>query len=659
MIETQTTPSRRVTFVATAADAAVQRGDGTLTVVLDAAWTPEPGGRPDVVSIRPSFAVVLEAHDLYGESLALLDRWADDAGLADLLVVEGITYWYRMREPLWNWVHERLLWRYALEAIDPAGSHDAASVPWAETALIDILGALGWTVEVDGSPPPPADPLPVARRSSNPPLPSALRRLVRRVIPRSGSAAAAARRRHLAVLDERFDRLSRLAGPRVFVLTLPSSYQRIGGTQAARAARQDPNLGSVIPALRGAGLEPIVIGWGMTRGREDEDWPIVEADDRLLPAWYLAARGTRPGDDARATAAVEGVLTRLDALSTIPFGLDGLDLAPALVETLRTVFQRTIEADVRELARVERLFEELRPGAVLTTQEAHRTPWLLAGARAGVPTFALQHGVLYPGHPGYPNRRHPMLILPSRTFVFGEYERRVLETLAYRPDEVAVSGSPRLDLDGGEVGASTIDGGRAAVRAELGVAEGDLLLVVSTVHVPFVRRSHLVHMLEALLGGPLPGVHIVFKQHPGEGDAGPYRALLEGLARAGGYPPPPMTVVKDIDLYRLLRAADAHLGQLSTVLTDAVKAGTRNLIATVGPGGDILGYVEAGVARPIHDIAELREALREPRSPDPAARQAFLDDHFRPGDAGSRIAVAIQTAAREPSSTATAGRPRC
>ncbi|MEA2654497.1 MAG: hypothetical protein QOI37_1724, partial [Chloroflexota bacterium] len=166
---------------------------------------------------------------------------------------------------------------------------------------------------------------------------------------------------------------------------------------------------------------------------------------------------------------------------------------------------------------------------------------------------------------------------------------------------------------------------------------------------------HLLHMLDVLLGGPLPGVHLVFKQHPGEEDAGPYRSLIEGMARAGGYDAPPMTVVKDIDLYRLLRAADAHLGQLSTVLTDAVVAGTPNLIAAVGPGGDILGYVAAGVARPVGDIAGLRKALRELRPPDPSARQAFLDDHFRAGDASSRIAVAIQTAVREPSRPVAAG----
>jgi hypothetical protein len=70
--------------------------------------------------------------------------------------------------------------------------------------------------------------------------------------------------------------------------------------------------------------------------------------------------------------------------------------------------------------------------------------------------------VLYPTHPGYPDHRDPRLVLPSRTFVFGDYERRVLESLAYEPGEVIVR-SPRLDLDA-TVGRTTDDDALAAQR---------------------------------------------------------------------------------------------------------------------------------------------------------------------------------------------------
>jgi hypothetical protein len=246
-------------------------------------------------------------------------------------------------------------------------------------------------------------------------------------------------------------------------------------------------------------------------------------------------------------------------------------------------------------------------------------------------------------------------MLPTRTFVFGDYERRVLEGLAYRPDEVTVAGSPRLDLDAAVDEQAAGADVRSATRRELGIPDDACMLVVSTLHLPFVRRSHLVHMIEACLGGPLPGIHVVFKQHPGERDDGPYRGLLVGLAQAGGYEPPPISLVRDIDLYRLLRSADAHLGLNSTVLTDAVVAGTCNLIAIVEGHRDLLGYVEAGVAQPIRDVAELRTALRDPRPPDPDVRRTFLADHFREGDAGDRIAATIATAVDDRAEVGAAG----
>jgi hypothetical protein len=278
------------------------------------------------------------------------------------------------------------------------------------------------------------------------------------------------------------------------------------------------------------------------------------------------------------------------------------------------------------------------------THEGLRATWLMAASRQRIPTFAVQHGIIYATHPGYRHERQPGLVLPTETFVYGPFERRtLLDVGGYQLDEVTVSGSPRLDLDRAT---RTQDDGSAAadrrlVRGELGVADDDRLLVVSTLFDEFLRWSHLTHMIDRLLGGPLPRVHVVFKLHPGETDDGPYRTLLTGLAAAGGYPPPPISVVRDIDLYRLLRASDAHLGMHSTVLTDAVVVGTPNLIATVDANSDILGYIPARVARPVGDVMEVLSALDDPWPPDPVARQAFLDDHFRSGDASALIVSAI------------------
>ncbi len=416
----------------------------------------------------------------------------------------------------------------------------------------------------------------------------------------------------------------------------------------------------MIPKLREAGFEPIVIGIGMSRKR-DEDWAAVEDDDRLLPGYVLPSRWGRPEDDQRAAAATSSILAALAAMPTVPLELDGLDIGPTFAAELRATLGRLIDSEVHQLARVERLIEELAPAAL--AHVAGGSPDALADGRGAGGRADLRA----PARRPLPDP--PRLPRPTATRGWScRHARSSSATtsdacwrgLPIDPGEVIVSGSPRLDLDA-TIGRTTDDAlaaaapsgpdraaERRAVRAELGVADGDRMLVVSTVHMPFVRRSHLAHMLEACLGGPLPGVHVVIKQHPGERDEGPYRDLLHGLARAGGYAPPPISVVREIDLYRLLRAADAHLGLHSTVLTDAVMAGTDNLIARVEASGNLLGYVAAGVARPVTRVADVRAALDHPQPAHPAARQTFIEDHFRPGDASDRIVEVIASEVREP-----------
>ena len=104
-----------------------------------------------------------------------------------------------------------------------------------------------------------------------------------------------------------------------------------------------------------------------------------------------------------------------------------------------------------------------------------------------------------------------------------------------------------------------------------------------------------------------------------------------------------MTVVKAIDLYRLLAAADAHLGSFSTVLTEATVTGTPNLLAAADAGGDLLDYVKTGVARPVRDGGDLLRELdtaEAGETPDAgAARAAFVREHFLSGAAAPRIAA--------------------
>jgi hypothetical protein len=597
---------------------------------------PDGSASPGAVWPLPAVGRVLERHDLFAESLDLVNAWGRRASIVDSLLVEGVSYWVRLREDMWHWVHERLLWSYAwadLGLVRP----DSFSIPWAEQALVDVAHASGARVEVVMPPPPPVQP-PTLRARVVARLPVSLRHTIRRIKPhpetvRMEREQAVANAR-TALLAERARQLAAGSNARVLVLSQAPVRQVIG--LPGQEAEVDPNLESVLVGLVREGIDPIVIGLGIS---PVDDVVGSSSASRLLPADFVREHWARPGDPERVEAAVGAVLTGLASISE-SFPLNGLDLGDAFLAELAKRAERIVANDVAELAAIERLLDDLAPDAILLTHEGHRAPWLMAAARAAIPSFAVQHGVLYPRHPGYPDVRDERQLLPTRTFVFGEFEARSLLQMGYRNDEVEVSGSPRLDLD-----VTADEGGRAhareALRRHLGVRETDRLLVVSTGWYTFMRRSHLAHMLARLLGGPLPGVHVVFKQHPGERDEGPYRSLLVGLARAGGYDPPAMSAVRDIDLYALLRAADAHLGHQSTVLTEAVLTGTCNLVADIQASPPSIDYLGAGVAWPVRSTDDLREALQVMPRPTDIQRRAFLAEHFRSGQAGPRIASAI------------------
>ncbi len=669
----------RLVFVAAPAEAPPPRGD-TTCVVLDTTWTPGPGERHDAIPLRRLAGEALRAADLFEDALGRLDAWAEDARMVDVLAFDGVTYWYRLREIAWHWLHERLIWeRVIAGAAKGAGANGMAGAagvagaagPWAlssivlpaqEPALLDVALAVGHArgaevVAPSALPTVTADAFPSAAQVAAPTVapgePDAHRTGAGRL--EIGRLAGRVRRlvrdspgREPAVVraDILADRLRTLAtnppGP-ILVLTNTRLKQRIGDPGARRV--EDPNLGPVIAQLRRIGLDPVVIGLGLDETR-DADWPAIESDPRLLPQSVLR-RWRGPEDSA--SQAADLVRARVRSAAAVPLDVHGVDLAPALTVWLAERAASIVGTILRQLPRIDGLVEALRPRALVLTHEAIQTPWLQVARARSVPIFAVQHGMIYPTHPGYRHPRDPRLLLPDATFVTGPYERdALLGHGGYEVDEIVVVGSPRLELDdptsAGPLGA----GEREAVRREMGVAEGVRMLVVSTGFLPLQRRFVLAASFERLFGSILPGVHVVFKQHPGEVDEGPYRELLVGLARAGGFAPPPITVVRDVDLYRLLRAADAHLGLLSTVLTDAVAARTPNLIAVDQAHTDLLGYVAAAVAHPVSDAADLQAALDDLRPPDEAARQAFLAAHLEPGPASERIVANITAALGAP-----------
>jgi hypothetical protein len=673
---------RRLLFVASSHDAPPPDGR-TRIVVLDTAWTPPRGGRPDVIPIRPVVARVLEQRDLIEESLTKLDRWAQASGLADRFMADGLSWWFRRRTYALKWVHYRALWALVLEQLLSGDGIEEIELQADEPSLADVLPLVarsGTKIHLHG----PIGGAPGARTETvagelagggidvladtagdNGDMGTDAQATDgtevkeiptrRRAVPAEARAGGVlgpirnylARRQREQRRRERVARAAEIerrigeARSRRHVLVLSSSRTKQTLRIGDQDRRLDPFLASVIDQLGAAGVHAVVLGFGLDRRRK-ADWPTIDGDSRILPDSVLLERYRGQEMERRLRQAWAAVRDQVVATPELPLEIGGVDLGPKLLASVRDFAKSALRSSFRARARAAGFLDEFRPAALVLVNEYSRASWVSAALERGIPVFAIQHGIIHADHPGYRHPRHDGIPYPTQTFLFGSYEARLLQEIGgFRVDEIVVAGSPRLDLVPAH---RRRDAGRTRdrIRRSLKVAAADRMLVISTTWEELQRRIYLVAAIGRLFDAPLPGVHVVFKQHPAELDDGPYRALIEGLARAGGFSAPPVSVVRDIDLFQLLEAADAHLGLYSTVLTDAVVAGVVNLIAVPHAHRDLLDYIGAGVARPVASAAELVAALDDPVPPDEERRRAFLAQHFEPGEASGRIVAAIR-----------------
>jgi glycosyltransferase involved in cell wall biosynthesis len=610
---------------------------GDVQLVLDPGWVP-PVGEPGVLADRGLLSAlsigeeVLRTRDIAREAMDLLDQWSERADIPARTTLHGTSFWYGLRLQFWAWVLHTSLWLAVLRRVlDEHPEIERLSCPAdSEEQLIQACELIADARGLVFDPGPPASPRKPAAESKTPAADAfqaptdMLGRLRWRLRP------PALARRQRTMLD-RLLHLERVGHRRLLVVGahVPQLINGPGGPRLMNAY-----LGPIVDRLAGGRLDPIELDLRADLAN-DAHWQRLNGPraSRTLSGSVLTL--AEIGYAASSARALANRLAAEIAEDRTALLVDGVDLGPSL---RRVVAQRVgsgLPRRVRDVAQIRALLRRLKPAGILLADEYHRQDWLAAAALESVPVAAVQHGVIHETHVGYIHRtRTPELRLPDRTYVFGAWERSLLlRQSVYRADEVVVGGSPRLDL------VHTGAGDPAAVRRRLGLDEGRRLVVLSASWGPLQRRFYYPIALRSLFDREIDGIHLVVKLHPTETDEGPYRSVIEAVAERGGFRAPPITVVQDIDLYELLEAADAHLGVRSTVLTEAVVAGTPNIIAAGLAGYDQLDYVSSGVAIPVENGAELQAAVAAGPPPIPEdVRAAFVAAHFDPAGGAQRIA---------------------
>jgi hypothetical protein len=305
---------------------------------------------------------------------------------------------------------------------------------------------------------------------------------------------------------------------------------------------------------------------------------------------------------------------------------------------------------VRCYEEMRAVLEQLRPDVVCLYAES--SGWgraaVAAARHAGVPSVAIQHGIIYPRYYSYLHREDEgECPIPDRTAVFGEAARRFLGDAGGYPEQsVVVTGSPKFDalLRGSR------ERDRERLRERLGVGPGEKLLVVASRY-RGIRDTHraigsafgaLVRAAEST-----PDLRLLVKPHPAESGAEYEAALREAGAERS------RLVAADDDLTELLYAGDALCTVESLSAVEALVLDRPVLILNTPT--NLQEMVEQGAALGVSEGGSPESALRSLLFDEVAAarlaeaRARYLSDVACgvDGEATARIVALIRDTARQ------------
>jgi len=315
-------------------------------------------------------------------------------------------------------------------------------------------------------------------------------------------------------------------------------------------------------------------------------------------------------------------------LSNLPgaeqFGLQGL-----FHRKLTHFFHWRVPETTRQVNLFLRLLDQARPKLVVISDEidSQGISLIVACKSRGIPTVALQHGVLHPQHFGYVHDKADQeppcpFPRPDLTLVYGPYFGKVLERCGHFPSgSLQVTGSPRYD----PMVRARHTPRSHSYRAMLGIPEGGPLIVLTTQPLPsFQEREDILESVCCAMRS-VPGAVLAIKPHPAEQDLSMHRQAL----RRHGLPE---LLLPGVDLLKLFRHADLVVAQSSTTLIEALLMGCPAITLNLTGLPELLPYATSGACLEISQANLLPAAITSMvkdssfRRPYEVAREGFLRD---------------------------------
>jgi hypothetical protein len=228
-----------------------------------------------------------------------------------------------------------------------------------------------------------------------------------------------------------------------------------------------------------------------------------------------------------------------------------------------------------------------------------------AAKELGIPSFAVQHGIMYPRYYSHEHAPHEVgpesdggetVPIPTRTAVFGSLARDLLVSRGCLPPErIVITGSPKFDA----LVESARRYDRRDTRSRLGIGGDGPMLVVAT------RFSAIGPVFDELVRAAesISELWLVVKPHQAE-PAEPYRQVVDevGASRV-------RVIAASENLMELLVASDGLITVDSLASSEALVLGRPvlvvNLPSNLGP------LVDRGVALGVWQGESIEDRLRK------------------------------------------------
>jgi len=234
---------------------------------------------------------------------------------------------------------------------------------------------------------------------------------------------------------------------------------------------------------------------------------------------------------------------------------------------------------------------------------------LLAAHTMGVPSLAIQHGIIHRYHPGYMYGRDevspdgsaqfPYAPLPTKTAVYGPYYKEILTQCSSYPEEaVIVTGQPRYDIL--HLAERRYD--REKFCRRYGLDPSTKIALIATQ--PFSlkeRREFFDSTIQAL--SKIGGVQVVVKPHHRESREWYVEQLEELGVKALVLPP-------RYDTFEAIYSCDLLISVTSTTILEALILGKTAVSVNILGLPEIMPWVRDGAVLGVYKRPELLPTLR-------------------------------------------------